>query len=374
MSPRVLFTASTPSHILNFHLPYLRRFRELGWEVDMACGGPVGDIPGADRVISLPFRKKITAPANFRATAILRREMKRTPYDLIITHTSLAAFFTRLALPRNGPRPQVVNMAHGYLFDLQNPGFKDKLLLRAEVMTAGRTDLVIAMNQVDFEIAQTHRLGARVEYVPGVGVDFTRLDDALAQDRQTLRQNLGLSENEFVLLYAAEFSQRKNQALLLRALAQLPENVTLVLAGQGGSLETCKTLARKLGVEGRVRFPGQVAHMGPWYAAADAAVSSSRSEGLPFNIMEAMYAALPIVASAVKGHTDLLIPGESGLLYPADDPAACAGAVHRLLEGPDLCASLGQAAHQAALDYQLDVVLPQVMDRYLSVVKIPAFV
>ena len=371
---RVLFTASTPSHIFNFHLPYLRQFKALGWQVDVACGAPGGDIPGADRVIALPFRKKITAPSNFRAVSVLRKVFKHTDYDLIITHTALAAFFTRLALPKKGPRPMVVNMVHGYLFDLQSPRFKDRLLLRAERMTAGRTDLVLTMNQADLAIAQAQELGLRVEYVPGVGVDFGRLDGALGQDRAALRRGLGLGEDEFVLLYAAEFSKRKNQALLLRALAQLPGHVTLALAGQGLELEACNALAKELHVDGRVRFLGQVTDMGPWYAAADAAVSSSRSEGLPFNIMEAMYAALPIVATACKGHTDLLTHGQSGLLYPVDDPAACAGAIGRLLEDAELRTRLGRAAHEGALDYQLDAVLPQVMEQYLSVVKVPAIV
>lgn len=372
MGQRVLFTASTASHIRNFHLPYLRRFRELGWEVDVACGAPVEDIPWAGRVIPLPFRKSITAPGNFRAAAILRREMRRAPYDLIITHTSLAAFFTRLALPKKGPRPKVVNMVHGYLFDLQDPSFQDKLLLRAEAMTARCTDLVLTMNRADLETARAKELGKRVEYVPGVGVDFGRLDAALGRDRAALRRGLGLSGEDFVLLYAAEFSKRKNQALLIRALAQLPKRVVLVLAGQGSQLERCKALARELGVADRVRFPGHVADIAAWYAAADAAVSASRSEGLPFNIMEAMYAGLPVVASDCKGHTDLLVQDETGLLYPAGDHAACAEAVKRLLDEPGLPARLGGAAHQAALPYALDQVLPQVMDRYLSLTPAPA--
>lgn len=374
MTQRVLFTASTASHIRNFHLPYLRRFRELGWAVDVACAAPAGDIPEADRVIPLPFRKKITAPANFRATALLRRELRRTDYDLIVTHTALAAFFTRLALPRSGPRPAVVNMVHGYLFDLQNPGLRDKLLLQAEKLTAGRTDLVLTMNETDLETAQALSLAPRVAFVPGVGVDFRRLDAALAQDRAALRRELGLGPEEFVLLYAAEFSRRKNQPLLLRALAKLPERVTLALAGSGAELEGCKALAKELGVGRRVRFLGQVAEMAPWFAAADAAVSSSKSEGLPFNIMEAMYAALPVVASDCKGHTDLLTQDETGLLYPAGDADACAQAVERLLKGPELGSRLGGAAHRAALNYSLERVLPQVMDAYLSAVQVPALV
>ncbi len=374
MTRRVLFTASTASHIRNFHLPYLRRFRELGWEVTVACGGPVGDLPEADRVLPLPFRKKITAPANLRATALLRRELGATRYDLVTTHTALAAFFTRLALPRSGPRPTVVNMVHGYLFDLQDPGFRDRLLLGAEKLTAGRTDLVLAMNQTDLETAQALSLAPRVAYIPGVGVDFRRLDPALAAGRAAERRRLGVGEGEFLLLYPAEFSRRKDQPTLLRALARLPEGVTLALAGSGTELARCQALARELGVERRVRFLGQVAEMGPWFAAADAAVSSSRSEGMPFNIMEAMYAALPVVATARKGHTDLLTDGQSGLLFPVGDDAACARAVERLLREPELAPRLGEAAHRAVLDYALDRVLPQVMDAYLSAVPAPALV
>jgi len=99
---------------------------------------------------------------------------------------------------------------------------------------------------------------------------------------------------------------------------------------------------------------------------ADAAVSASRSEGLPFNIMEAMYAGLPVVASCVKGHEDLITDGENGLLYPYGDAAACAQAISRLLEEPDLKARLRRAAAEQAKDYSLENVLPIVMDAYAT--------
>lgn len=117
----------------------------------------------------------------------------------------------------------------------------------------------------------------------------------------------------------------------------------------------------------RVIFPGYCADMAPWYAMADCAVSASRSEGLPFNIMEAMRASLPVVASAVKGHTDLVTPGQTGLLFPYGDEAAFAGAVEQLLAEPDRTAVMGRAAVQAAEPYALSRVLPQVMEQYLSV-------
>ena len=73
---KVLITASTFSHIVSFHLPYVRRFRELGWEVHIACGRAPRDIPGADRLVQLPLEKKLTAPANLRAPASADRECR----------------------------------------------------------------------------------------------------------------------------------------------------------------------------------------------------------------------------------------------------------------------------------------------------------
>ena len=70
--PSVLYTASTFSHILNFHLPYLRRFRELGWQVEVACGGPVRDIPLPTGRCRCRWRKKMSSPANLQAASQLR--------------------------------------------------------------------------------------------------------------------------------------------------------------------------------------------------------------------------------------------------------------------------------------------------------------
>lgn len=359
--PAVLFTASTWSHIANFHRPYLNAFRAKGWRVHVACGGDMRNIPEAERSISLPLEKKMTAPANFRARKQLKRLILAEKYDLIVTHTALAAFFTRLAAPKGVP---VVNVCHGYLFNDQTPARRKAVLLAAEQLTASRTDLLLTMNQWDFAAAKRLHLGRRVENIPGMGVDFERFSADL--DPNYLKDSQNFREGDFVLLYAAEFSARKNHAMLLRGLTLLPERVKLVLPGQGALLPDCRTLAETLGVADRVRFPGQVSDMPAWYAAADAAVSASRSEGLPFNIMEAMYTSLPVVASTVKGHTDLLTEGETGLLYPFDDEAAFAAQVRRLLVEPGLADRLGSAAHAAVLPYGLDAVLPRVMELYLS--------
>ena len=364
MEKRVLITASVYRHISNFHLPYINAFRERGWMVHVACADAPEHIPGAERAFPLPFTKRMSAPQNFIAARWLRRMIRTYHYDLVVTHTSLAAFFTRLAVKGMRGRPRMVNMVHGYLFDEHTSGLKRAVMTGAERLTAPETDLILTMNRWDYEAAYAMRLGREIDLVPGIGVDFSRLGGAAPERGRALRQELGIPADAFVLIYGAEFSARKDQSTLLRAMALLPSRVYLLLPGDGRLLDRCKALAEELGIEGRVRFPGHTADMAPWYSAADAAVSSSRSEGLPFNIMEAMHLELPVVASRVKGHTDLLREGESGLLFARGDENACAEQIMRLVEDPALGRALGLRARAEAEQYALEYVLPKVMACY----------
>lgn len=369
MGRKVLFTASTYSHIVNFHLPYLRRFRDEGWTVHAACGGAPMEIPYADRVIHLSFQKSMWSWSNFKAAMLLSGEIRRERYDLLSAHTSLAAFFTRLALWGVEERPLVANMVHGYLFDDETPWPKRELLLGAERWMAPDTDLVLAMNRWDYELAERCQLGRQVVQIPGVGVDFSRFDGVPQDARQRLRKEWGIPGEAFVLIYAAEFSKRKSQSVMIRAMERLPERVWLVLAGDGALRQECRELAERLGLACRVLFPGQVRDIPAWYAMADAAVSSSRSEGLPFNIMEAMYAGLPVVASKVKGHCDLITDGITGLLYPYGDENACAKQILQLIESKSLRHKLAQNAKEAAAQYDLGRVLPQVWEQYALLMR-----
>lgn len=329
---RILFTASTWSHLANFHRPYLRALADRGYLVDGACGGAPADLPELARAVPLSLEKKMTSPKNLAAAAQIRRLLASGEYDLVSCHTALAAFFTRLAveaLPKS-KRPRVVCIAHGYLFDQNTSAAKTALLAGAEKLTAPVTDLVLTMNRWDFDYASAHRLGRRVANIPGMGVDFSPLDRADPQAGLALREELGFGPDRFLLVYGAEFSRRKSQAVLLRALARLPERAALLLPGQGDLLPSCQALARELGVERRVVFPGHVS-MAAWYAAANAVVPSSRSEGLPFNLMEAMACGLPVIASDVKGQNDLL-QASPGSLYPPDDMEAFCRAVRSAVE------------------------------------------
>ena len=363
---KLLVTASSWRHISSFHLPYLQEFQRCGWEVHVGCRGIPANAPFVDRGIELPFEKRLTAFSNFQIARSLRQRIQSERYDLIITHTSLAAFFTRLALKGRKPRPGLVNVVHGYLFDGETPLLKRTLLLGAERLTAPETDLLLTMNAWDNQEAKRYRLGKRIETIPGMGVDFAGLDAEAKADDGRLRETLGIPTDAFVLLYPAEFSRRKSQRVLIEAMPYLPQTVWLVLCGDGELLETCKALAERLNVRERVLFPGQVGEIARWYRMADTLAASSRSEGLPFNLMEAMHMGLPVIASAVKGHADLVRDGENGLLYPYGNARELAGCVRRLLCDAPLRERLGREGRAQSGVYSLETVKPAVMSQYLE--------
>ncbi len=340
---KILYIASTFGHIRSFHLPYINALIAKGHSVDVAGAGDPSGIPAEAGTFILPFEKHMSASSNFRAASMLKSKLSAERYDTVIMHTSLAAFFTRLAIRRTPSRirPLAVNMVHGYLFDAQSPFARRTVLLAAEKLTAGVTNRLIVMNDEDLKIALSQHLcksDSEIYKIPGVGFDSHRFFPRKAEG--TANEDSSAPKT-FNMIYAAEFSKRKNQAFLLYVLKELLENspkadYRLTLAGTGAELESCKILASELGIANSVSFPGFVNNIEDYYAASDLSLSASRSEGLPFNVLESLACGLPVVASRVKGHTDLIRPGENGELYDFGDIKACAAAIKKVCENTDL--------------------------------------
>ncbi len=330
---KILYIASTFGHIRSFHLPYIRELIARGHSVDIAGAGMPDGMPAKAGCVSMSFEKSMGSLSNFKTVGVLTGLMKERSYDLIIMHTSLAAFFTRLAvmhLPKEA-RPRTVNMVHGYLFDGKTAFAKRMLLLNAEKMTAGVTHRLIVMNDEDEKIAHSHHLcksNSEIYKINGVGYDSHRFFVHVKCDDKKA------SDSTFNMIYAAEFSSRKNQAFLLHVLKDLQDkdpqtDYRLTLAGRGTELEACKALATELDIADKVSFPGFVSNIEDYYAKNDLSISASRSEGLPFNVLESLACGLPVVASRVKGHTDLIRSGENGELYEFDDIDSCTAAILR---------------------------------------------
>ncbi|MDR0435044.1 MAG: glycosyltransferase [Gracilibacteraceae bacterium] len=378
---KVLYAASTFHHLAQFHLPYLAFLRERGLEVHAAAGGAAADLPAgaADAVWPLPLHKSMIAAANWRCARLLYRLLRRERYALVSVHTSLAAFFLRLAAmgPQAAPL-KVMNTVHGYLFAAEarsapgRPAARDLLLRAAERVTARRTDWLLLMNRDDYAYAAARRLGRETRLIPGMGVDLARFPATSAAERERERAALGLGPADLALVYAAEFSARKNQRQAVRALALLRRERPalawrLYLPGAGAEAAACRAEAQAAGLGERVIFPGQVQDVRPYYRAADMVISTSLSEGLPFHLTEAMATGLPALAADARGHRELVIPGVTGELFPPADAAALAALIAELGQDPSRRAELGGRARERAALFGLEAAFPVITGIYREI-------
>lgn len=367
MAGKILYCASTVSHLRNFHLPYLRAFHEMGYEV-WAAAEKEESVPYVDHFVALPFQKKITSPENIRAVFAVRKLMKEQKFDLVSMHTMLASAVVRAGILMLRKKPKVVCTVHGYLFH-EEDGLRKWIYLFPEKLCAHITNVLMVMNHEDYEIAQRHRLYRdRLVFIDGMGIDLEKFNPVTPEERASAQKKLGILKEDFVFVYAAEFSERKNQACLIRSFANISReypHMKLFLAGTGALLEECKALTHELGVSDRICFPGYVKDIRTLYVACDACISVSKIEGLPFNLMEAMACGLPVIASDIKGHSELIENGKSGLLF--QNAAEMENQIKRLQNDENLRNSLREAELLRVTKFALPTVFPDVMNQYREI-------
>ena len=169
------------------------------------------------------------------------------------------------------------------------------------------------------------------------------------------------------LLFVGRLSRQKGLDILLRALAALPDAISLDVVGDGEDRETLDVLARSLGVASRVTWHGAQAGdaLPAFYRGAVALVVPSVDEGLGLVAVEAQLCETPVVAFASGGLIDVVEHGVTGMLVKQRDPAALAAAIAAVLARADRGAALGRAGRERALaEFKPSVVARRYLDIY----------
>lgn len=183
------------------------------------------------------------------------------------------------------------------------------------------------------------------------GVDTRRYCPDVPK-RLGLRERLGIANHSIVVGCVADLVPIKAHPILLQAMAGIPD-VYLWLAGRPLSAEyvqTLKQLVCDLDLENRVSFLGEVGDVPAFLAEVDIAVLSSRSEGCPVALLEAMASARACVSTDTPGSRDIIEHGKSGWLVPPQDADTLAETLRRLASQPELRLRLGEAARARVVE------------------------
>lgn len=320
---KVLFTATVDSHILHFHLPYLKLFKDNGYEVHVATNGKE-EIAYTDVKHTVSFERSPYKINNLKAIKQLKKIIEDEKFDIIHCHTPMGSVVTRIAAKKARKKgTKVIYTAHGFHFYKGAPLINWILFYPIEKILSRYTDTLITINNEDFELAKRKFKKTNVEYVPGVGIDPNKFDIKITeQEKKELRKQLGLKDDDFVMIYPAEISKRKRQMWLINSIKDLlheNKDIHLLLPGKDSLNGKCNSLVKELNLEKQIHLLGYRKDIQKLLRISNLSISTAKQEGLPVNLMEAMYVGIPIVASNCRGNRDLVKNDENGCIIDLND-------------------------------------------------------
>lgn len=389
LAVKVAFVASIYEHFESFHMPYMELLQQKGCEVHAYAQPGEGGKRLKQRGIichDVPIQRNPVQMKNWEALKILTDSFKKEGFQFVHVHTPVASILGRIAARKAGI-PCTLYTAHGFHFFTGAPVLNWLLFYPLERLMARWTDVLITINQEDYERAQKFHVRKKVTYVSGVGLDLQVYGNGNEEEHNVAgekrserrRELFGLRKSEedqhaFVILCVAELNANKNQKQLIEALYQLGDQakeIHLAFAGIGPFEQTLVELASRLGVRDRVHLLGFRRDIPDLLNASDAVALMSYREGLPRAIMEAMAAGKPVIGTHIRGIRDLIDHESTGMLVPVGDIAATAHALLRLRENPALAQAMGEANKEKIIRYGLPAVLQEMDLIYIDALSEP---
>ena len=370
-SKKVLFVASVAVHLHAFHRPYLKWFHDQGYEVHVACRGEFSD-SNVDKVWNIAFERSPLSLNHPVSLLKLRKIINDNAYELINCHTHEASVLSRLAaIEARKKGTRLIYTAHGFHFFKGGSRWSWLTYYPVEVAMSYLTDSIVCINQEDLNIiSQKGSPSTDYHLIPGIGVDPSRFEPPSKERKATLRESLEIDPAGFVMIYVAEFIERKNHRLLIDAIKLLTDkidNFTVLLAGRGVLLEETKQYVSDNNLEEKIRFLGFVTDIEKYYQTADVAISTSRQEGLGINLVEAMMCGLPVIATVDRGHRTIVDHEVNGVLFPQDNAEALSNAVYKLYSDDELRLEMSVEAIKKAEKFEIKNSLQAMSNIYNNV-------
>jgi glycosyltransferase involved in cell wall biosynthesis len=347
------------------------------WPTLVAAGQPPpveGELADPDvPVLRVPLVRPLRPATDLKAFAQLRRLQRRTGARLVHTHMAKAGTIGRVAalslgggalgggalgggaLVRGalggGARPKLVHTFHGHVLAGYFGRARQRGFLELERALARHTDVLVAVSPEIRDELLGLGLGKPSQWrVVPLGLDLAPFEQVgtPAVPGGALRKAVGLGPGVPLAGVLGRLVPIKDHATLLSAVASVP-GLHLAVLGDGELRGQLEARARELGISGRTHFLGWWADTPGALADLDVVALSSRNEGTPVTLIEALAAARPVVATDVGGVRHVVQPNETGWLCPAGDPAALAALLERaVFSDRDTAARLGAEGRRRA--------------------------
>lgn len=299
---------------------------------------------------------------------------------VVHTHMAKAGSLGRLAallynLSPLGRPACLVHTYHGHVFEGYFGSLTSRVFVAVERWLGARTHAVIAVSpQIRDEVIGTFRVAPpeRTHVIP-LGFDLRRFFAIDAVARTRARVALGLPADAVVVVTVGRLTAIKQQSLFVQAaagLATLHDHVQFLLVGDGELRHALEQQAAAAHVGDRVRFLGWRSDLELIYGAADVFVLTSRNEGTPVALIEAMASGVASVSTDVGGVRDVIVDPSAGVLVPSGDDDALVNAIDRLIRSSALRRTLGDAGRAAVKErFNLGRLTADISDLYTRLLQ-----
>ena len=372
MGKRILVT-STDLMMVQFLLPHIRNLAENGYIIEIACsevGGRMKEIHDkigdcVKKVHTVNLHRSPINPGNFKGFREMKHIVEQGHYDIVWTNEPVMGVVTRLAAKKVRKRGmKVLYMVHGFHFYDGAPKLNWMIYYPIEKMMASKADVICTVNREDYKRAKGFNVN-EVKYIHGIGINTDRL--TVGENEKDIRDELGLNNDDFLVLSVGELNENKNQKVIIQAISLLKDkNIHYILCGKGDQLNNLKKFVEEKKLKQNVHFLGYRTDVVDICSQADVYVMPSKREGLPVASLEAMYCGLPLVTSGIRGLTDVMENGVSGYMCSPEDVKGFAKGIKNLKNNPEMRKKMGEHNRETVKPYCIEETKKEVLKLIMS--------
>lgn len=317
------------------------------FETVVACGGSdilIDKLNEAQvRTIPLPLTRDISPLRDLTSFFALVHLFRTECPDTVHLNSAKASGLGALAARITGV-PNIIFTAHGWAFN------EDRSHLSRVVIKFFSWLTVLLAHKT---IAVSEAVRSDTKNWPGIGNKVVTIHNGIdiipLLPREEARKKLGIPLDSFIIGSIAELHPNKGLPYAIEAVAKLSEKypyIYYVILGDGEEKARLDTLVDTHGLRGRVLLSGFVKDASSYLKAFDCFVLPSTKEGLPYVILEAGLAELPVIATSIGGIPEVIEDQKTGLLVSPRDPRALAEALQHLISSPTLRTTLGMSLRE----------------------------